>query len=293
MDLDAQLLLQFVVNGLLIGGVYALSAMSLAIIYKSTQVFNFAVGEIMAVGMYTAWSLMMMGIPLWASICLAVVITIGVGWAIERGALRPLIGQPLFASIMATFALVYLLRCIIMLVFKAPVVKFPMALPGANVQIGPIIMSNELIWIFVMAVITVAIVFILFQRTKIGLGMRAAAEHQQLAQARGVPVGWMFSATWMLAAAVSGIAGIFIAYRLGVTLEVSSVGLAAFPAVLLGGIESIPGALIGGLIIGLTVSLTSGLLGAGLSAISPFVLLLLVLLFKTEGLFGLKRIERI
>lgn len=287
------LLLQFIVNGLLLGGVYALCSMSLAIIYKATQVFNFAVGQIMVVGMFLAWSLMEMGAPILISIPGAVLITIGVGWVIERVAMRPLIGKPLFTSIMATFALIFILQGLMLLVWRGTAVMYPMPLPGENLQIGPILMAKELVWIFAITMLSVGIVFLFFQRTRTGLAMRAAAEHQQLAQVRGIPVSWVFSVTWMLAAAVCALGGIFVAYRLGVTMEVSAVGLAAFPAVLLGGIESIPGALVGGLIIGLSISLTSGLINPVAATIAPFVILLLILLFKTEGLFGLKTIERI
>lgn len=234
-------LLQFIVNGLLIGGVYALGAMSLAIIYKSTQVFNFAVGEFMVLGMYITWSLMQTGIPAWACILLGILFTILVGWISERWALRPLLGQPVMASIMATFALMFILRAIILFFWQGLQQAYPVPLPGENIKVGHIVMSLEMVWIFIMAMVTVAIVFFIYQRTKIGLGMRAAAEDQQLAQVRGTPVGFMFSITWMIAAAVCGVAGIFVAYRLGISTDNASIGLAAFPAVLLGGIESIPG----------------------------------------------------
>jgi branched-chain amino acid transport system permease protein len=288
-----ELVLQYIVNGLLIGGVYALSALSIVIIYKSTQVFNFAVGEMMAAGMFIAWSAMQFGVPALVAIPLAIVLMGLVGWVIERTSLRPLIGQPLIASIMATFALLFIMRALMLIIWRGQSSKYPDPLPGANWQIGAITFSNELSWTFVIAIITVIAVVVIFQRTKVGLGMRAAAEHQQLAQARGIPVKNMFSVTWMLSAAVCGIAGIFLSYRLGVSLENSTVGIAAFPAVLLGGLESIPGALIGGLIIGLSISLTAGLISPAAAQIAPFVILLLILMIKTEGLFGLQRIERI
>ena len=291
--MDLNFVLQLIVNGLLVGGVYALCALSIAIVYKATGVFNFAVGQIMAVGMFSAWSLMMMGLPIWASIAIAVVITIFVGWLAERVAMRPLIGQPLIASIMTTFALVFIMSGLILIVWKGAVTSYPQLLPGGHMNIGPLVMSNELLWTFAITVLTAIIVVLFFQRTKMGLGMRAIAEHQQLAQARGIPVGLMFSITWMLAAAVCGVSGIFVAFRLGVTPDVATVGLAAFPAVLLGGLESIPGALVGGLIVGLAISLTAGLISPSLAAIAPFVILLLVLLIRPEGIFGLKKIERI
>jgi branched-chain amino acid transport system permease protein len=288
-----ELILQYIVNGILIGGVYALTALSIVIIYKSTQVFNFAVGEMMAIGMFIAWSAMQFGIPAAAAIPLAIISMALLGWLIERTALRPLIGQPLIASIMATFALLFIMRSLMLMIWKGQSSKYPDPLPGGNLQIGSITFSNELTWTFVITIITVIAVVLIFQKTKIGLGMRASAEHQQLAQARGIPVKKMFSVTWMLSTAVCGIAGIFLSYRLGVSLENSTVGIAAFPAVLLGGLESIPGALIGGLIIGLSISLTAGLISPAAAQIAPFVILLLILMIKTEGLFGLQRIERI
>jgi len=288
-----EVIIQYIVNGLLLGGVYALCALSLAVIYKSTQIFNFAVGEIMAFGMFIAWSMMAFGIPVFASILIAIVATTLLGWLIERIALRPLIGQPIIASIMATFALLYILRGILLIIWRGLTSRYPQPLPGSNIKLGQIVFSNDLTWIFAISVVTIIAIVLFFQRTKLGLAMRASAEHQQLAQARGIPVSMVFSVTWMLAAFVCAIAGIFVAYRLGVSLEVSTVGLAAFPAVLLGGIDSIGGALVGGMIIGLSVSLTSGLIDPAMSNIAPFVILLIILLFKTEGLFGQKRIERI
>jgi branched-chain amino acid transport system permease protein len=287
------LVIQYIVNGLLIGGVYALAALSVVIIYKATQVFNFAVGEMMAVGMFIAWSVMEMGIPALVAIPAAVLLMALLGWLIERSSLRPLIGQPLIASVMATFALLFILRSLMLIIWRGQSSKYPEPLPGGNWQFGTITFSGELTWTFIIAIATVIAVVLIFQRTRIGLGMRAAAEHQQLAQARGIPVKNMFSVTWMLATAVCGVSGIFLAYRLGVSLENSTVGIAAFPAVLLGGLESIPGALVGGLVIGLSISLTAGLISPAAAQIAPFVILLLILMIKTEGLFGLQRIERI
>lgn len=284
---------QLIVNGLLLGGVYAVCALSLAIVYKATQVFNFTVGEMMVVGMFVAWSSMKIGIPVWGSILIAVIATSILGLVIERVVMRPLIGQPLIAAILATFALIFILQGLTLIVWEGVMSRFPATLPGEHVRIGSIMMSHELLWIFVITMLTAVFVFIFFQRTKTGLGMRATAENQKLAQVRGIPVCWIFRVTWMLAAVICGITGVFVAYRLGVSSEISAVGLAAFPAVLLGGLESIPGALIGGLIIGVAISLTSGLLNPAAASIAPFVILLLVVLCKPEGLFGLERIERI
>lgn len=286
-------LLQFIINGLLIGGVYALGAVSLAIIFKATGLFNFAVGEIMVVGMFTAWSFMGLGVPIWFSIIAGIIVTIILGFVIERIALRPLIGQPIMSSVLATFGIMFMLKGLILIIWRGSVSRYPIDLPGKNIQVAGLTMSNELVWTFGVVIVVMILVTLFFQFTKAGLGMRATAEDQRLAQVRGIPVGTIFSISWMLSAAVCGVGGIFVAYRLGVTMDVTSVGLAAFPAVLLGGLDSIQGALIGGLIVGLAISLTSGLISPAVASISPFIILLLVLFVKTEGLFGLKRIERI
>ena len=178
------LVIQYIVNGLLIGGVYALAASSVVVIYKATQVFNFAVGEMMAVGMFIAWSVMEMGIPALIAIPAAVLLMALLGWLIERSSLRPLIGQPLIASVMATFALLFILRALMLIIWRGQSSKYPEPLPGVNWQIGTITFSMELTWTFVIAIVTIIAVVLIFQRTRIGLGMRAAAEHQQLAQAQ-------------------------------------------------------------------------------------------------------------
>lgn len=277
----------------MLGGVYALIAIGIVLIYKATRVFNFAVGELMLVGAFVAWTMMQVGLPPLLAIGVAMVASAILGFLIQRLALERLIGQPILASIMATLALVFILRGLSLIVWKGMTRSYPHFLPGSPVKIGMISMSHELLWVFAISIVTFGIVALIFQRTKIGLGMRATAEDHQLAQARGIPVKVAFIVAWALAAMIAAIGGILLGIRLGVSLPLADMGLTAFAAVLLGGCESIPGALIGGLIIGLAQSLAGGLIEPTVGQIAPFIVLLLVLIFRTEGLFGLERIERI
>lgn len=288
-----QLLPQYLVNGLMVGAIYALIALGVVIVYKATSIFNFAVGQMMVVGAYLCWTLMAIGIFPGLAIVIAMVFSVVLGLLIERLALRPLIGQPIFAAIMATLALGYILHGIDILAWRGVMRSFPPFLPGSPVKLATVVMSHESLWTLFLALIGVIVIVLFFQRTKMGLGMRATSEDHQLAQARGVPVKQVFAATWVIAAIIATIGGILLGSRLGLSGGLAEMGLKAFPAVLLGGLDSIPGAIVGGLIIGIVECVTGGLVSPEVGAISPFIILVLVLMFKTEGLFGLERIERI
>ena len=290
------LFLQFLANGFMVGGVYALLALGIVLIYKSTQVFNFAVGELVLFGGFICLSLVAwLNLPVWLSIPLALAIAVGIGFLIERLAFRPLIGQPILASIMATLALSLLLKGIMLFVWGASTIAFPCKmLPGSPVSVGPITFSNELLWAFLIFLIVFLLLSVFFQKTKMGLFMRATAESHQIAQSTGISVKFIFGTTWGIAAMIAGMAGILLGSRLGLGVgSTPLVAFKAFPAVIFGGLESIPGAIIGGLIVGILENLAGGLIDPVIAEITPYVVLLIVLIFKPEGLFGLKRIERI
>ncbi|MDY6969201.1 MAG: branched-chain amino acid ABC transporter permease [Spirochaetota bacterium] len=287
---------QFLANGFMVGGVYALLALGIVLIYKSTQVFNFAVGELVLIGGFACLSLVAwLNLPVWLSFPLALVIAIGLGFLIERLTLRPLIGQPILASIMATLALSLLLRGIMLFFWGASTIAFPhKILPGSPVSVGPITFSHELLWAFLIFIIVFLLLLIFFQKSKMGLFMRATAESHQIAQSTGINVKFIFGTTWGIAAMIAGMAGILLGSRLGLGVgSTPLVAFKAFPAVIFGGLESIPGAIIGGLLVGILENLAGGLIDPVVAEITPYIVLLIVLIFKPEGLFGLKRIERI
>ena len=288
-----ELVLQFFVNGLLVGGVYALLALGIVMIFKATGIFNFAVGELMVVGGFLCWTFMMLGISPWLSIALTFLLSCLLGALIQQIGLRPLIGQPVLSAIMATLAIAFILRGLILIGWKGMVRNYPEFFPGSTVTLGPVTISHQLLWVFFLAIVIFGVVVLFFQRTRTGLQMRAIAEDHQLARVRGIPVGFVFIVTWAIAAMIAAAGGILLGDRLGISLPLADMGLKAFPAVLLGGLDSIPGAIVGGLIIGVAEALAGGLIDPAVGQIAPFIVLLLVLIFKTEGLFGLKRIERI
>lgn len=289
MELAAQIL----ANGFMTGGVYALIALGIVMVYKASKLFNFAVGDLMVLGGFICWTFIVMGVPAWISILVTAIIAAILGMLIQQFALRPLIGQPLLSATLATLALSYIIRGVVLLGWQGMVRTYPEFLPGAPVTLGSVTMSHELLWAFFLALAIFGITVFFFQFTKPGLALRATAEDQQLAQVRGIPVGFMFALTWAIASVIAAIGGILLGNRMGLSVPLADYGLKAFPAVLLGGLESIPGAIIGGLTIGLIESMTTGYISPALGQITPFIVLLLVLIFKTEGLFGLERIERI
>ncbi|MBC8511844.1 MAG: branched-chain amino acid ABC transporter permease [Dehalococcoidia bacterium] len=286
-------ILQFAVSGLLIGGVYALIALGIVLVFKATGVFNFAAGHIMALGAFLAYLLMVqVGVPIWAGIVIAVLVAALIGILVERLALRRLIGQAHMSALMATLALAYFLQGLMLAVWESKVLTLPKFLPTGSVTTG-LVIDAELLWPFVIVMILFGAFAIFFARTKVGLGMRATAEDHQLAQLKGINVKFVFALTWALAAALSTIAGILLGHRLGVSIPLVFVGFKVIPVVLLGGLNSIAGAIVGGLIVGLVESFVAGFFNAWLASIAPFIVLLIVMLIRPEGIFGQKRIERV
>lgn len=286
-------ILQYIVIGLMNGGLYALLAMGIVLVYKSTAVFNFAVGQMLMLGAFFLWSFTNLGLPIWIGIPLCLACGALLGLLIERFTMRPLIGQPLISAVLATLALSYILDALSKLVWGSASESLPKFLPGKSIQIGNIVFAHDLLWVFAIAVTAVLLLFVFYQRTRIGLSMRAVAESHKVAEARGIRIRNIFSVTWVLAGIVAVVGGILLGYRLGVTQFLSIIGLKAFPVVLFGGMDSIPGVLVAGLIVGVLESLAGGLIGSWLMGAMPYIVLLLALIFKPYGLFGLSRIERI
>lgn len=290
------LFLQFLLNGILIGGLYALLALGIVLIYKATRVFNFALGEMLALGAFILYTfLSTLHLSLWLALPGSVLIIATAGLAMERLALRPLIGQPILAAIMATLALSLMLRGLILFYWGSSIVSYPEKLLPARASVfGDIYLANELIWTFVISLACFLALLVFFHFTKSGLFMRATAEGHDTAQAAGVNVERVFSMTWAIAALIAGVGGIMLGNRFGIGITTLPVmAIKAFPAVLFGGLESMTGAIVGGLVIGIVESMVGGYLNPQLSEIAPYIVLLLILLIRPEGLFGLKRIERI
>jgi branched-chain amino acid transport system permease protein len=314
-----QLLPQFAITGLLNGGPIALIALGIVLIFKSSEVFNFAQGQMLLIGTMATWWFWYedgLNLPLWLAILCALLVSVLLGLLIERLALRPLTGQPLLSIILMTLALAQFLQGVTILVFGTVQRNFPVIFDVTNpyrltlpltYNDNPIIvvLRQNLVWSFVVAMVCVVLLWLFFQYTTIGLAMRATAEDHETAQSVGIRINRVFGISWAIAGIIAAVGGILIATASGLDLSLSIVVLAAFPAVLLGGLESIPGAVVGGLIVGLAQGLVAlptneFILGPDVAqavrnsaAIVPYVILLIVLAFRPDGLFGQKRIERI
>ena len=288
-----RLIPQFLLNGIMVGGIYALIALGLVMIYKSTRIFNFAVGDLIMVGGFIAWEFMNAGAPPLLAIILAIGVGAMIGLFIERFTLRPMIGQPVLAAIMVTLAISYLLKGITLLIWGGHPKIFPRFLPGKLIRMGTLFLSNELLWTFAATLLAFALLALFYKFSKVGLDMRATAEDHQLAQARGISVRRIFAISWAFAGMTAVVGGVFLGLKLSLNLPLADVGLKSFAAVIFGGLESIPGALLGGLAVGILEDLMGGLIDPSMKEITAYVVLLGVLVFRTEGLFGLKRIERI
>ena len=290
--------LQFSISGLLVGAIYTLIALGIVLIYKSSRAINFAQGEFVMMGGFIFWAILaQLGLPVWAAFLGCIAGAVAVGWLAERFAIGPLIGQPVISLIMVTIGLSAILRGIVLMAWGGPPQGMPQFLPSGGVSFGGVNLSQEMLISFIIAMVLVGILSLFFKYTKAGLAMRASAEDHQAAQSVGISVKSIFSQTWIIAALVGAIAGVLLGSMYGLSTEMSELGLKAFPVVLLGGLESIPGAVIGGLLIGLLEGLAGGyidpLVGGGIREVAPYIFMIIILLFRPYGLFGLARIERI
>ena len=286
--------LQYVVTGLMVGGVYALVALAIVLVYKATGIFNFAIGHLMMLGAFVCWAFMVqVGMPAWLALLSCIIVGAIIGWAVNQFTMLPLIGQPILAPIMVTLALAYFFNGLVILIWGGSMRSFPEFVPGRQVSLGPAVVSNDLLWTFAIAVGIFGILVLFFQFSRVGLAMRATAESHQIARARGINVGRIFGITWAISAAIAALTGVFLAARMGVEVTLALTGLKAFPAVIFGGMDSILGALVGGLTVGLLENLAGGFISTWVMEVTPYIVLLLVLVFRPEGLFGQKRIERI
>jgi branched-chain amino acid transport system permease protein len=218
-----------------------------------------------------------------------------VGILVERLVLRPLLNQPILSIIMATLALSSVLNGIMLIIWTAyPSVLPKNILPGKTLIVGSIVISNELLWALIIALVSFIILGYFFMKTRTGLKMRAVSENHETAMSCGTNITFIFIVTWVIAVIMGALSGILVGNRVSLTASLTPyIGLKAFPAVLFGGLESIVGAIVGGLTIGIIESMIGGLIYPPLGEISSYILLLLVLIFRPEGLFGLKRIERV
>ena len=290
--------LQLVVSGVAIGGVYGLVALGFVLIYKATNVLNLAQGEMLMLGAYISYDILTRyGLPFPVALLVTLLFSVVLGVLIERTVLRPLIGEPIISVIMVTLGLAIFLRAMVIAIWGTEYRAYPVVLRGEPVRLGLVTVAQEFIWSFAIALVLVAAFGLAFRYTKIGIAMRAVADDQQAALSMGISVRRVFALSWIISAAVSTIGGILLANIQGLGILLATLGLKVLPVTILGGLDSMAGAVIGGIVIGTLETLSAGYLdqplGGGVREVVPFLFLVLILLVKPYGLFGKERIERV
>lgn len=288
--------LQLLVNGLSLGFLYALSALGFVMIFKSSSILNFAHGELLAIGAFLFLSLSTWaGLPILLSFILTLVGSFILGFIIERLFLRPLIGEELIQVIMLTVGLSAMFKGLLLFIFGGDIYDFPKFLPeDLGIKIGVIQIPSVYMAAFIIGILFLIIFGFFFKYSSQGIYMRSVADNQPAALSLGVHVRRVFALSWAIAALVASMSGIILGIMTGVNVhELSSIGLKVFPVVILGGLDSIGGAIIGGLIIGLLETFTGGYISTSLKEIIPYIVLVLILMVRPYGLFGLVEIERV
>jgi branched-chain amino acid transport system permease protein len=289
---------ELVVSGIAVGSLYALIALGFVLIYKATGVINFAQGEVIMVAAFVAFYLVTgFGLPFWAAVLGTLIIAAFLGAATERLLLRPMLGEPVFSVVMITIGLSIFLRSMSGIVFGHHNYVFPNPFPQEPVNLWGITLSHTHIWSTLISFALMVLFLIFFKYARLGLGMRATANDQETATLMGVNIRRVFALTWGISFVIAGVAGIFLANVMVLNVGLAFVAISAFPAVILGGLESVPGAIIGGLAIGIIENLAGGYLdkyvGGGVKDVTPFAVLFLVLMFRPYGLFGTEEVERV
>ena len=292
-------MLQLIITGVAVGGVYSLMALGFVLIFKASSVVNFGPGELVLFGAYVSWATILpMQLPLYVALPLTFGIAILLGLVIERGVLRPLIGEPIISVIMVTFGVASVIRGFLNMTWGSDTRPFPVLFSPEPFHLGPVPVSPVHLWSFVGVLVLLAAFSLFFKFSLTGMAMRATADNQQVAQSLGVSVKRVFALSWCIATVVSTLGGIILgSVRGGVDFSLADLGLKVFPVVILGGLDSVAGAIIGGVLIGVLENLSGGyldpVLGGGVKEVAPFVVLVIILMLRPYGLFGKVEIERV
>ena len=278
---------QLLVSGLSLGCVYGLIALGFVLIYKATEMVNFAQGDLMMLGAFVAIAFVDgLGWPFAAGVAAALLAMAGFGMALERVVLRPMIGEPPFAVLMLTIGLGFVLRAAAGAIWGNQPRALDSPFAGETLRFGDLILGYENVAIVAGTLGLCGLLFLFFRYTRIGLAMQAASQNQLAAFYSGIPLKRIFSLVWGLSAAIAALAGILVAPVMLVQPLMGLVGIKAFAAAIVGGFGSLPGAMAGGILIGLAEQFVGLYLPPGLSETSAFAILLAMLLVRPEGLFA-------
>lgn len=296
-------LIQILIEGALVGLVYGLVAISFVVIYRASKIINLAQGEVVVVGAFLLWTFTAGAaaagypIPLALGLLLTFAGCVAFGWTVERTIFRPLIGQSAFTIFMAGVALLILLRGLTQLIWGAQSRSMPVILPEGALQLGPFLLNTRLLIGAVFTVVLTIALHAFFTRSRLGLRLAAVAEDHTTAHSLGVSVRQAIAVAWILGTMVATAAAVVLLSGSILSLEVAVIGFKALPVALLGGLESIRGAPLAGLIIGIFEALASAYLdpltNGAASGLLPYAAMIAVLLFRPYGLFGWRKIERL
>ena len=289
-------LLQYVASGIAIGAIYALVALGFVLIYKATEVVNFAQGELMMIGAFLALTFInILGLSYWVAFLLTLVGMGVLGVVLDRVLISPLIGEPTFSIVMVTIGFGTLARSIVSMVpgWGTDTYGFKTPFAEKNLRVADVVVSWEHLAIISITLVAVAIFYAFFKYTRVGIALQATAQNQLAAVYMGISIKRVFTIAWAISAVMAGVAGILLAPVTFVHMNMGFIGLKAFPAAVLGGFGSIPGAIVGGLIIGVTESLAGVYLPIGWKDIAAYLILILVLIFRPQGLFGIQERKKV
>ena len=288
--------LQLVISGIAQGCIYGLIALGFVLIYKATETVSFAQGDLMMLGAFGGLAGMtMLGFPFWLAVPAAIAAMALFGVLTERVVIRPILGQPAFSIVMLTIGIGYVARGLITMLPGIGTDTHTLPVPYRNVtwNAGGLILSAEHMVVIAATAVLCAGLFAMFRYSKLGIAMQASSQNQLAAYYMGIPVKRLNGLVWGLAAAVAAIAGLLLAPITFVHANMGFIGLKAFPAAVVGGFGSLPGAIVGGLIIGIVESLSGFYLPEGFKDIAAYVVVLIMLMVKPNGLFGDKLTKKV
>jgi branched-chain amino acid transport system permease protein len=282
-------LLQLIISGIAQGCIYGLIALGFVLIYKATETVSFAQGDMMMVGAFGGLAAMTaLGFPFWLAVPAAIAAMGLFGVLVERVVVRPILGQPAFSIVMLTIGVGYVLRGLITMIpdVGTDTHTLPVPYAGQVLSLGALVISAEQLVVIAATALLCGLLFAMFRYSKLGIAMQASSQNQLAAYYMGIPVKRLNGLVWGLAAAVAAVAGLLLAPITFVHANMGFIGLKAFPAAVVGGFSSLPGAIVGGLIIGIVEALSGFYLPEGFKDIAPYIVVLLMLVLKPNGLFG-------
>lgn len=294
LEFDWLFLAEIVLAGLGAGGLYALTGLAFVMIYKATRVVNLAIGEMLMIGAYLCFGLATaMNLPMWLAILVAVIGSGGAGALLERVAIRPMLGESPIAVFMVTVGLASILVGVVELIWTSEPRRLPEFMPATPVMIGEAFVPPKVFYGFLVAAVLIGVALAVFRFWRGGVALRATASDQQAAYSMGIDVPKVFSLSWTVAAMIAAIAGVIVGAVGGISSTMGVFGLSVLVVVIVGGLDSVLGALIGGLCIGLVEALAGAYLGGEYKLLATFIVLVGILMARPYGLFGTHEIERL